>query len=238
MFPCWTLKHRLYYSHCGLCYILAYFKWSFIYFCPYYWIADITHTHQGNLEFTCIGLEVLFWFLFFFFQITVRYSFLVFLSMHHFTLCSFLWFWLSHQQASWEALPHLGQTVSIPRSLWKLYLGCSILLRTRLTAAARFKSLSAAWLLDELEFQAPLAMGMAGRGPGPWGCGWKSFPPVALVHPHAKLWGGHHTALLFGKRLSALHAQLRPSTKTCRLGAQCKTLTVITVITCPYPLLY
>lgn len=94
------------------------FQMIFHLFLLYYWIADITHTHQGNIEFTCIGLEV--WVFSLLPPVTVRYSFLVFMSVHHFTLCFFLWFWLSHQQASWEALPHADtmgrQTVSIPQS--------------------------------------------------------------------------------------------------------------------------
>lgn len=102
--------------------------------------------------------------LLFFFQITVKYS-LVFRSAQNFTLRLFLWFWLSQQQASWEAHRRTdhGQTYRSLRPLKALSSMLYFAQDSVTASAAQFKSLSAARLLYELEFQALPVMSTAGE---------------------------------------------------------------------------
>lgn len=123
------------------------------------------------------------------------------------------------------------QTVWIPPSCENSVLACFILLRTQLIVAAHFRSLSAGWLLDELDFKLTSDEHSRGEAPGHVTMGdscslwWFLFQSPSCKAVRLTL---RYSAVIKG--LSASHAQLRASIKMCWLAAQCNIRPKIVII--------
>lgn len=117
----------------------------------------------------------------------------------------------------------MGRQLSVPPSREGSVLSFFILHRTCLIVAVHFRSLSAGWLLDELDFKLYQQWALAvGRLQAMWL--W-----VIVTPSSGKAVRRTSCCIAIIKGLSTSHAHLRASIKMCWLGAQCNIVTTIVI---------